>query len=83
MKSRLPEAGEASNRRRLGRAEPTLKHLGRPRPAEKRLLVAVAWSSDERWRAIAQEQKVLLVGPHRSIVLPLRALDLAWTRDLS
>jgi hypothetical protein len=45
--------------------------------------VAVAWSSDERWRAIAQEQKVLLVGPHRSIVLPLRALDLAWTRDLS
>jgi primosomal protein N' len=45
--------------------------------------VAVACSSDERWRAIAQEQKVLLVGPHRSIVLPLRALDLAWTRDLS
>jgi hypothetical protein len=25
----------------------------------------------------------LLVGPHVSVVLPLRALDLAWTRDLS
>jgi hypothetical protein len=46
-------------------------------------LVSVAWSSDESWRAVAQEQKVLLVGPHVSVVLPLRALDLAWTRDLS
>jgi hypothetical protein len=54
-----------------------------PRVRRFGMLVAVAWSSDERWRAIAQEQKVLLVGPHRSIVLPLRALDLAWTRDLS
>ena len=47
------------------------------------ILVSVAWSSDESWRAVAQEQKVLLVGPHVSVVLPLRALDLAWTRDLS
>ena len=47
------------------------------------MLVSVAWSSDERWRAVAQEQRILLVGPHRSVVLPLRALDLAWTRDLS
>jgi primosomal protein N' len=47
------------------------------------LLVSVAWSSDERWRAVAQEQQVLLVGPHRSVVLPLKALDLAWTRELS
>jgi hypothetical protein len=47
------------------------------------LLVSVAWSSDESWRAVAQEEKVLLVGPHVSVVLPLRALDLAWTRDVS
>ncbi|MDX6407013.1 MAG: hypothetical protein QOE13_84, partial [Gaiellaceae bacterium] len=46
------------------------------------LLVSVAWSDDERWQAIAQPERVLLVGPHRSVVLPLRALDLAWTRDL-
>jgi hypothetical protein len=47
------------------------------------LLVAVAWSTDERWQALAEEQSVLLVGPRRSVMLPLRALDLAWTRDLS
>lgn len=54
-----------------------------PRVRRFGLLVSVAWSTDERWQALAQEQKVLLVGPHRSVVLPLRALDLAWTRDLS
>jgi hypothetical protein len=54
-----------------------------PRVRRFGLLVSVAWSSDERWRAVAQEQRVLLVGPHRSVVLPLRALDLAWTRELS
>ena len=53
-----------------------------PRVRRFGMLVSVAWSSDERWRAVAQEQKILLVGPHRSVVLPLRALDLAWTRDL-
>ena len=42
MKSRLPEPGESSNRRRFGRAEPTLKHQGRPPPAEKRLLTLIA-----------------------------------------
>lgn len=47
------------------------------------MLVSVAWSIDERWFAVAQQQQVLLVGPHRSVVLPLRALDLAWTRELS
>ena len=54
-----------------------------PRVRRFGILVSVAWSSDERWRAVAQEQRVLLVGPHVSVVLPLRALDLAWTRDLS
>jgi len=54
-----------------------------PRVRRFGLLVSVAWSSDERWSAVAEEQKVLLVGPHASVVLPLRALDLAWTRDLS
>jgi len=54
-----------------------------PRVRRFGLLVSVAWSADERWLAVAQEQKVLLVGPHRNVVLPLRALDLAWTRELS
>jgi hypothetical protein len=54
-----------------------------PRVRRFGLLVSVAWSSDEGWLAVAQQQQVLLVGPHRSVVLPLRALDLAWTRDLS
>jgi hypothetical protein len=47
------------------------------------LALSVAWSNDERWLAVAQDQNVLLVGPHDSVVLPLRALDLAWTRELS
>src|SRR5947207_1057719 len=47
-----------------------------PRVRRFGLLVSVAWSTDERWLALAQEQKVLLVGPHRSVVLPLHALDL-------
>ena len=59
------------------------RRRGLPRVRRFGLLVSVAWSSDERWLALAQEQKVLLVGPHRSVVLPLRALDLAWTRELS
>jgi len=54
-----------------------------PRVRRFGLVVSVAWSSDERWRAVAQARNVLLVGPHRRVVLPLRALDLAWTRDLS
>jgi hypothetical protein len=54
-----------------------------PRVRRFGLLVSVAWSNDERWRAVAEEQRVLLVGPHFSAVLPLRALDLAWTRDVS
>jgi hypothetical protein len=55
-----------------------------PRVRRFGMLVSIAWSSDERWRAVALENKVLLVGPaRRSVVLPLRALDLAWTRDLS
>jgi hypothetical protein len=47
------------------------------------MLAAVAWSSDERWLAVAHQQNVLLEGPGGSVALPLRALDLAWTRDLS
>ncbi|MDX6386439.1 MAG: hypothetical protein QOK34_673 [Gaiellaceae bacterium] len=45
--------------------------------------VSVAWSSDERWLAVASGSKITLAGPrnHR-VVLPLLALDLAWTRDL-
>jgi hypothetical protein len=54
-----------------------------PRVRRFGMLVSVAWSSDERWLALGREEKVLLVGPHRSVVLPLRALDLAWTRELS
>jgi hypothetical protein len=46
-------------------------------------LVSVAWSSDERWLALGREKEVLLVGPRRSVVLPLRALDLAWTRQVA
>ncbi len=45
--------------------------------------LSVAWSSDERWSARAGDQSVLLVGPQRRLVLPVRALDLAWTRALS
>jgi hypothetical protein len=54
-----------------------------PRVRRFGLLVSVAWSSDEGWRAVAQDRNVLLVGPRRSVVLPLHALDLAWTRDVS
>jgi hypothetical protein len=54
-----------------------------PRDRRFGVFVSVAWSSDERWSAEAEEQKVLLVGPHTSVALPLHALDLAWTRDLS
>jgi hypothetical protein len=45
--------------------------------------VSVAWSSDERWLAVASGSKITLSGPrnHR-VVLPLQALDLAWTREL-
>jgi hypothetical protein len=58
------------------------RRRGLPRLRRFGLLVSVAWSSDERWFAVAHEHKVLLVGPRRSTVLPLRALDLAWTREL-
>ena len=52
-----------------------VRHLG--------ALVSIAWSSDERWRAVAQPGKVQLVGPRGSVVLRLRARDLAWTRRVS
>ena len=42
---------------------------------------AIAWSSDERWLAVVKGQTVRLEGPRGRIVLPLRALDLAWTRE--
>lgn len=54
---------------------PRVRSLGRA--------VSVAWSSDERWLAVANRAKITLAGPrnHR-VVLPLQALDLAWTREL-
>jgi hypothetical protein len=54
-----------------------------PRVSRFGSFVSLAWSSDERWSAVARQRSVLLVGPRRSVVLPLRALDLAWTRRLS
>jgi hypothetical protein len=54
---------------------PRLRRFGAPK--------AVAWSSDERWLALATGPKVTLAGPRGRIVLPLRALDLAWTRALA
>lgn len=45
--------------------------------------LSVAWSSDERWSARAEDRSVVLVGSRRRLVLPVRALDLAWTRELS
>jgi hypothetical protein len=47
------------------------------------MLVSVAWSSDERWSAVAEDEGVLLVGPRGTVLLPLQALDLAWTRDIA
>ncbi len=46
---------------------------------------AVAWSSDERWLAIARGARVILqrARVRTRIVLPLRAIDLAWTRTLT
>jgi hypothetical protein len=58
-----------------GRDLPRVRRLGR--------VVSVAWSSDERWAALAERQHIILVGPHARVVLPLHARDLAWTRDLS
>jgi hypothetical protein len=66
---------------RLGVYDARLRDL--PRVRGFGMLTSVAWSSDERWRAVAQTERILLVGPGRSVVLPLRARDLAWTRDLS
>jgi hypothetical protein len=43
----------------------------------------VAWSTDERWLAVAQHGEVVLRGPTGRIVLPFAARDLAWTRALS
>jgi hypothetical protein len=56
------------------------RHLPRVRGLGS--LLSVAWSTDERWSARGDEQRVVLVGPRRRVVLPLRALDLAWTRGL-
>jgi hypothetical protein len=44
---------------------------------------AVAWSSDESWLALAKRERVVLQGPRARVVLPLRAIDLAWTRTLT
>jgi hypothetical protein len=52
-----------------------LRRLGEP--------AAVAWSSDERWLAVAGADGVVLRRPGAQIALPLAAVDLAWTRTLS
>ena len=43
---------------------------------------AVAWSSDERWHALARAGEIILVGPRAQLMLRVRARDLAWTREL-
>ena len=43
---------------------------------------AVAWSSDERWYALARVGEIVLVGPGASLTLRVSARDLAWTRGL-
>jgi hypothetical protein len=59
--------------------------LGRPvgPPSSLRQAVAVAWSPDERWSALATKRNVWIVGANQialnpSVVLPLRAVDLDW-----
>ncbi len=41
---------------------------------------AVAWSPDERWVAVATKRDVVLRHGGERVVLPLSAVDLAWTR---
>ena len=47
---------------------------------EFRTDAAVAWSPDERWLIVARPTRVVLRRGGHPLVLPLRALDLAWTR---
>ena len=52
-------------------------------PSSLRQAVAVAWSPDERWSALATRRNVWIVGAEQialnpSVVLPLRAVDLDW-----
>ncbi len=54
-----------------------------PRVKRFGILAAIAWSSDERWLAVVRGQTVTLEGPRGRVVLPLKALDLAWTRGLA
>lgn len=53
-----------------------------PRSAGFAKAVAVAWSSDERWHALARAGGIVLVGPGARLTLRVRARDLAWTREL-
>jgi len=43
---------------------------------------AVAWSSDERWHALARAGEIVVVGPRAQLTLHVRARDVAWTREL-
>jgi hypothetical protein len=45
--------------------------------------VAIAWSPDERWVAVAWAARIVLARAGEQIALPLPAIDLAWTRALS
>jgi hypothetical protein len=44
--------------------------------------VAIAWSPDERWVAVARADRIVLTRARERIALPLPAIDLAWTRAL-
>lgn len=44
--------------------------------------VAIAWSPDEKWLAVARPDRIVLTRAHARIALPLPAIDLAWTRAL-
>jgi hypothetical protein len=54
-----------------------------PRVRRFGTVASVAWSSDERWLAVAKGPQVMLEGPRGRVILPLTALDLAWTRELA
>lgn len=45
--------------------------------------VAIAWSPDEKWSAVATSDALVLTRAGKRIALPLQALDLAWTRALA
>jgi hypothetical protein len=55
---------------------------GLPRVPGFASAAAVAWSSDERWHALARAGEIVVVGPRAQLTLHVRARDVAWTREL-